>query len=80
MGGRLIFYSVPFLPCECFVLKAFINQYKKKKINMLLKIKAHEQTIDKRGNVKNHWIFERKKIKLIIIKGTNKNMLLYFAH
>ena len=47
---------------------------------MLLKIKAHEQTIDKRGNVKNHWIFERKKIKLIIIKGTNKNMLLYFAH
>lgn len=28
---------------------------------MLLKIKAHEHTIDKRGSVKNHWIFERKK-------------------
>ena len=36
---------------------------------MLLKIKAHEQTIDKRGNVKNHWIFERKKSVVVFIRG-----------
>lgn len=56
-------FSTIFTMCMC-CFKSFYKSVKKKKINMLLKIKAHEQTIDKRGNVKNHWIFERKKLTL----------------